>query len=281
MFEKLEFDKWQAASAELVQRIIANPRCRVVNSEAEFYRPVYEDGRNEIWFGWPRGQKHTCIGYIKEIRSEAGIVWLFLHLAPNAKLIKPAGPFEDASKGQRKAPEDRKPHTDDDLGKLRLSPSSFTDEVFDWIDCAIKNTAEKAGINLPPNWLAALSEVKHSKQNVADPLLSAREGKRLLRLHRTMERARNRNIVNAKKALVLSTTSDLKCEICSFSFRETWGEHGEGFAECHHVKPLSELTEETLTTIADLAIVCANCHRMLHRRPFPPMDYLRQLMKKP
>ena len=279
MFEELEFEKWNSASAELAQRIIPDPRCRVINANAEFYRTEYGNGLNEIRFGWPRGQNHKCIGYIQEVKREPGTVMLYLHLDRNAHLIKPAGPFEDASKGRRKALKDRKPHTDDDLGKLRLSASSFSDAVFDWIDCAIKNTAEKAGIKLPHNWQKGQSVVKHSTPIEADALFSAREGKPLLRLHRTIER--NREVVNAKKTLVLSTTGDLKCEICSFSFRETYGEHGEGFAECHHVRPLAELTEETLTTIADLAIVCANCHRMLHRRPFPPTDYLRQFRRKP
>ena len=208
-----------------------------------------------------------------------GTVWLYLHLPPAANLIKPAGPFEDASKGQKKRSTPRKRHTDDDLGKLRLSADSFSDEVYHWINGAIENFAAKAGIKLPHHWLAVPSVVAPPKSIAENAILSAHEGKRLLRLHRTIER--NRGIVNAKRALVLSTTGDLKCEICQFSFRERYGEHGEGFAECHHIKHLAELREETSTTIADLAIVCANCHRMLHRRPFPTMDHLRQLMKRP
>lgn len=277
MFEELQFEKWNAASAELAQRIIADPECRVINSNAKFYRTEYENGLNEIRFGWPRGQYHKCIGYIQEVKREPGTVMLYLHLDRNAHLIKPAGPFEDASKGRNNS-KNRKPHTDDDLGKLRLSASSFSDEVFDWINCAIKNVAAKGGIPLPNNWLAGPSVIELSKSTGEDAIHSAREGKRLLQLHRTIER--NRGVVNAKKAVVLSTTGDLKCEICSFSFRDTYGEHGEGFTECHHVKPLAELTDETLTSVADLAIVCANCHRMLHRRPFPSMDYLRQVWKK-
>jgi 5-methylcytosine-specific restriction protein A len=45
-----------------------------------------------------------------------------------------------------------------------------------------------------------------------------------------------------------------------------YGELGEGFAECHHRTPLGELTGKTRTRLADLAIVCANCHRILHRK---------------
>ena len=35
--------------------------------------------------------------------------------------------------------------------------------------------------------------------------------------------------------------------------------------ECHHKIPLYEIEGESITTIDDLALVCANCHRMLHR----------------
>jgi 5-methylcytosine-specific restriction enzyme A len=42
-------------------------------------------------------------------------------------------------------------------------------------------------------------------------------------------------------------------------------ELGEGFIECHHRSPLSELDKPTKTTLDDLALVCSNCHSMLHR----------------
>jgi predicted HNH restriction endonuclease len=39
----------------------------------------------------------------------------------------------------------------------------------------------------------------------------------------------------------------------------------KGCLACHHRTPLGELTCATFTTLDDLAIVCANCHRILHR----------------
>ena len=38
---------------------------------------------------------------------------------------------------------------------------------------------------------------------------------------------------------------------------------GKGFAECHHVVPLADLGRQKRTRLEDLAIVCANCHRMI------------------
>jgi hypothetical protein len=44
------------------------------------------------------------------------------------------------------------------------------------------------------------------------------------------------------------------------------GDLGDGFAECHHRLPFSQLKGATDTRLEDLAILCANCHRVLHRR---------------
>lgn len=49
----------------------------------------------------------------------------------------------------------------------------------------------------------------------------------------------------------------------------------EACIEVHHLIPLSELTEERPTKLADLCLLCANCHRMIHRSD--PMLTLAQL----
>jgi 5-methylcytosine-specific restriction protein A len=56
----------------------------------------------------------------------------------------------------------------------------------------------------------------------------------------------------------------LSCEVCAFDFARTYGKLGEGFIEAHHILPLAEAGTAT-TKPADLALVCSNCHRMLHR----------------
>lgn len=89
---------------------------------------------------------------------------------------------------------------------------------------------------------------------------SALEGRPKLVLH--LVRERNRALVAAKKASVTSP----KCEVCEFSFVETYGEN---YCEVHHLTPLADLTEDTETTLDDLAIVCANCHRVIHLQSPP------------
>lgn len=63
-----------------------------------------------------------------------------------------------------------------------------------------------------------------------------------------------------------------KCQGCNFSFAERYGEMGEGFIEVHHLRPLSSLEEGVLSqynVATDFAVLCSNCHRMIHRMPDP------------
>ena len=55
---------------------------------------------------------------------------------------------------------------------------------------------------------------------------------------------------------------------------------GENYIECHHDIPLHKLKPNTLTTIDDLRLVCANCHRMLHRNPYLHTNELKTLFGK-
>lgn len=91
------------------------------------------------------------------------------------------------------------------------------------------------------------------------------EGSILLRVHQLRER--NKGLVQKKKAQVLRKTSMLACEVCGFDFFRTYGDLGNGFAECHHIVPLAALNQKVMTSLDDLVVVCANCHRMFHRNP--------------
>jgi hypothetical protein len=106
-----------------------------------------------------------------------------------------------------------------------------------------------------------------------DDEISFPEGKEIYRLHKSKER--NKNLVKAAKELHLKNDSKLCCQVCGFSFVDNYGLIGQGFIEAHHIFPISQLTEQTETKIEDLALVCSNCHRMLHRkRPWLTLDNL-------
>jgi 5-methylcytosine-specific restriction protein A len=101
------------------------------------------------------------------------------------------------------------------------------------------------------------------------------EGKILTVIHKRRER--NKSVVEKKKKLVLENNGKLDCEVCGFNFEKVYGNIGRDFAECHHTKPLSQLTESSSTKINDLAIICSNCHRMIHRTS--PMQSILEFKK--
>lgn len=89
--------------------------------------------------------------------------------------------------------------------------------------------------------------------------------------------ARNPALVRAAKEFY-----GTRCSVCEFDFGGTYGDRGEGYIECHHLNPLGEREEAdvTRTTVADVAVVCANCHRMIHRtRPAMRVEELRQIVR--
>jgi 5-methylcytosine-specific restriction protein A len=105
----------------------------------------------------------------------------------------------------------------------------------------------------------------------------ALEGTLVTRLHRARERSRK--LVENKKRHVRHATGVLRCEACNFNFVEAYGAFGTSFIECHHRKPVSELVHERRTRLEDLALVCANCHRMIHhRRPWLTVEQLRLIV---
>jgi len=104
------------------------------------------------------------------------------------------------------------------------------------------------------------------------------EGKVLRRVH--LARERSARLVKKKKQLAMERSGRLACEVCGFDFLKVYGSIGEGFIECHHIVPLSKLRKSTRTTMKDLALVCANCHRMLHRiRPWMSIQLLRNRLQ--
>jgi 5-methylcytosine-specific restriction protein A len=104
------------------------------------------------------------------------------------------------------------------------------------------------------------------------------EGRLLTALHK--QRERNPVLSKRKKESVLRIEGRLACEACGFDFKQVYGSLGTGFAECHHRVPLAELPGSRGTRVSDLAIVCANCHRMLHRsKPMLSVENLRDQLR--
>jgi 5-methylcytosine-specific restriction enzyme A len=109
-----------------------------------------------------------------------------------------------------------------------------------------------------------------------------------LRLALTRHRTRESWLRDAKIREAKSLSDGkLSCEVlgCGFDFLEVYGEIGRDFAQVHHRKPLSDRTRPIKTSLSDLAIVCANCHAMIHRgeecRPIETLLFTNGLTRRP
>ncbi|ABZ76353.1 restriction endonuclease-like protein [Shewanella halifaxensis HAW-EB4] len=126
---------------------------------------------------------------------------------------------------------------------------------------AVRYSACTQGSITEVNDIKNLTQLKGvSSENVGD--YGVDEGKPIYRVHKTRER--DPKLTKDKKQQVLSITGKLCCEICNFDFYECYGDLGLGFAECHHLEPLALRESNKKTKLDDLAILCANCHRMIH-----------------
>jgi len=143
--------------------------------------------------------------------------------------------------------------------------SDDKDRLFQIADAIREAVSGKS--NLP---LAAVAE-DPSEQD-------AQEGRILTRIHKYYER--DPKLVKRKKAQVLSELGKLECECCQFDFMKVYGKRGEDYIECHHKNPVSELKKGQRTKLADLALVCSNCHRMIHRfRPWLTIEQLKKIIE--
>lgn len=130
-------------------------------------------------------------------------------------------------------------------------------------------TPPASGTSIPPAVAMHLESLweKHtsgaSSVGATDQELTGLEGKLRTRLvkHRSRERAlRDAKIQEAQ------ASGPLRCEVpgCAFDFAQRYGSLGRGYAQVHHLRPLSLSKGPIETRLSDLAIVCANCHAMIH-----------------
>ncbi|HVB56686.1 MAG TPA: HNH endonuclease [Candidatus Acidoferrales bacterium] len=88
------------------------------------------------------------------------------------------------------------------------------------------------------------------------------EGKAIYRRHKSLER--DKGIVRLAKKKRFQEKGEFSCDVCAFSFARAYGNLGIGFIEAHHTVPVSQMKAKRKTKITEIALVCSNCHRMLH-----------------
>lgn len=105
------------------------------------------------------------------------------------------------------------------------------------------------------------------------------EGQVAFRIHRTRER--NPMVIKkAKERFMKEHNGRLFCEVCGFDFLEMYGERGRDFIEGHHTKLVSELSDGEKTRVKDIAMLCSNCHRMIHRNPIITVSELTEILSQ-
>ena len=133
----------------------------------------------------------------------------------------------------------------------------------------------KPGISAIPGYVRVADSDSAPNLDVDIHNVAANEGRRRLVLH--LQRERNRTVVRNKKKQAAS----FDCEVCGFSFGRAYGNAASDYCEVHHLLPLSEVEQTTRTRMEDLAILCANCHRVVHlRNPPYTLNQVRSILAK-
>lgn len=85
-----------------------------------------------------------------------------------------------------------------------------------------------------------------------------------IRMHKRVER-------NQALSRMAKRVHGYVCEACGFDFEAVYGEIGHKFIEAHHLLPVSKRVGAIVETDpkADFAVLCSNCHRMVHRLEDP------------
>lgn len=102
----------------------------------------------------------------------------------------------------------------------------------------------------------------------AEAEIEAVEGKARLRTH--LRRERSRSLITAFK----ESLTRFACEACGDDMGELYGELGAGYIEAHHRVPVAQIREGEPTRLSDLAALCPNCHRMIHRNGLMSVEAL-------
>jgi 5-methylcytosine-specific restriction enzyme A len=149
-------------------------------------------------------------------------------------------------------------------GKVGMQSGGALEKVV-WAEYAGEREKLAAEAAVIRDAVERANEAKVASLPAAEPY-EGEEGGVIMRLHKRYER--DPKLITAKKQFAKSAGA-ITCEVCDFDFQSTYGELGMGYIEVHHTKPVHTMEAGHKTKLEDLALLCANCHRMAHRRRVP------------
>ena len=136
---------------------------------------------------------------------------------------------------------------------------------------ALRQTADavislKSGLFGPSNSGSAMKLIDaQSKPVVPLETMTGVEGRILTRIH--VYRERDRGFAKQVRAHYATLAGGrLRCHACGTIPRDIYGRAGESCMELHHKTPIAQLQPDSVTVVGDMALVCANCHRVVHSK---------------
>ena len=86
---------------------------------------------------------------------------------------------------------------------------------------------------------------------------------------------RSQGLINSRKE-----NSNYDCEACGFNFNQFYND-SPNYIEAHHIIPISQMiSDKRVTTKDEIALLCSNCHKMIHKFGCPNLEDFKKLLKK-
>lgn len=108
-------------------------------------------------------------------------------------------------------------------------------------------------------WIAGLSD--REKRSAIDEDEVFTEGEVATRVHKLRERDRS---VRKKLLALRRTKGRLSCDVCGCWHNQISSKMEDALYEAHHIVPISQSMGKPIM-LRDVALLCANCHRLIHR----------------
>ena len=144
-------------------------------------------------------------------------------------------------------------------------------EVRKTADAVLALQADEFGVSNSAS-ITTIVELPHT---ALEEDIQGNEGRVLTRLHAYKER--DKTLVKKAKARFKAQHSKLFCECCGFESGIFYGARGLDRIQAHHRRPIEELLPDSITRPEDLAMVCPNCHDIIHaKRPWLTVEALKK-----
>jgi hypothetical protein len=227
-----------------------------------------------IYWRTPRHASQIAVGdraFIWRSGTDAGAIALGVVVeapTPGTKVKHPEALGNDLWRAEE--PDPNEPRTGIHLQEIRLTeeegflPRRIAKESSELAGATIITMPNGTVFPLDPGQTAALERLWGLRASPSTPFAgSESEGQRKLRAHYRRERS---NALRDKKlAEVRALHGKYVCALCTVDETSKYPHPlGKHIFEVHHVSPLARAATPVRTTLADLVLLCASCHRAVH-----------------